>query len=162
MKRISKDCFVNSNKALSRADLLENLLTCFSDREDFYEQVESEPMPIIYYDKLTIWTNNCIHHADWTGPDEYESFEESYEFDFEEARRRDAVAELSEFVFDKFIKEEEIASIINVIDNDFLIEYVDRHLLSVSYLFEEEVIDAFYEGAEEQAQYEFDDYNSDY
>lgn len=159
MKR--EDYFANADKALSRSALLENLLLCFSDREDFYNQAGSEPLPIIYYDEVTIW-GSCIHHADETGPDDYNSWEDSFKFDFEEARKSDVVAELSEFVFDKFIAEEEIASIINNIDNSFLIDYVDRHLLSVSYLFEEEVIDAFYEDAEEQAQYEYDNYNSYY
>jgi len=151
-KKKVPDYIVNSDEAFSREEILTKLLESFRDYEVFNE-FKQEPLPIIHYDEITVW-GGCTHHADWTGPDEYEDYEVEYDLDLE---YHDGYEELTEFTYEKFKEEEEIFRLISEIDEDFAIDFAEKFILSLSCLYENDVIDLFYEMAENEAQRDFDD-----
>ena len=135
------------NRYLDREDLLDILLRSLRDPK-VLDEYESEQLTI-HYETITVWGDE-IYPASWDGPAEYAEID-NYEFDYEPD-----YDEISEYLADRLQDEEEIVNLITEIDDDLVIDWEDKFIVSLSLLYEEDIVDKFYENAEEDAQ---EDYN---
>lgn len=140
------------NKNLDREDLLGILIRSLKDPKvlDEYEDEEIT----IHYESLTVWGDQ-IYAASWDGPAEYDEIDD-YEYDYEPDFDR-----LTEYLYDRLLDDEEIVKIITDFDDSTVADWVNKFVVSLSLLYEEDVVDLFCEDAEEGAQEDFDEKRED-